>query len=68
MSTFLSHMLGGRLADDTVEDMNVVKVAPLLRGSKGNVRPITVWSTLKRIGLSAILKADHGAEESGGPH
>ena len=35
MCTFLNHMLGGRLADETLKDMSVVKVTPLLKGSKG---------------------------------
>ena len=67
MCTVLSHMLGGRLADETLEDMSLVKVTPLLKGSKGKVRPITVGSTLIRIGLSAMLKAEPGLTKAVGP-
>ena len=44
---FLNRLLGGRLLHDTLEDMSIVKVTPLLNGSKGKVRPITVGTTLK---------------------
>ena len=36
---------------------------PLLKGSKGKVRPITVGTTLKRIALTVILKAETNVKE-----
>ena len=46
--------------------MNLVKVTPFLKGSKGKVRPITVGATLKRISLSATLKAETNPKETVG--
>ena len=46
--------------------MNLVKVTPLLKGSKGKVRPITVGTTLKRISRSATLKAETNLKETVG--
>ena len=66
MGCFLNHVLGGRTLADTLEDMSLVKVTPLLKGSKGKVRPITVGTTLKRISLSAILKAETNLKETVG--
>jgi hypothetical protein len=34
---FLKHVLGGRILQGTLEEMNLVKVTPLLKGSKGKV-------------------------------
>ena len=56
MGRFLNHILGGRLIQETQEDMTMVKVTPLLKGTTGKVRPITVGATLKRRGLSAVLR------------
>ena len=47
--------------------MNLVKVTPLLRGTQGMVRHSTVGSTLKRIGLSAMLTAETRLSEAVGP-
>ena len=66
MGRFLNHVLGGRILHDTLEEMNLVKVTPLLKGSKGKVRPITVGTTLKRISLSATLKAETNLKETVG--
>ena len=66
MGRFLNHILGGRAQGDTLEDMSLVKVTPLLQGSKGKVRPITVGATLKRISLSAILKTENNLRETAG--
>ena len=64
---FLNHTLGGRLLQATLEDMSLVKVPPpFLQGSKGEVRPITVGTTLKRISLSAILEAETNLTEAVG--
>jgi hypothetical protein len=38
--------------------MSMVKATPLLKGTKGRVRPITVGATLKRLALSAVLKKE----------
>ena len=65
MGRFLNHGLGGRILQDTLEEMNLVKVAPLLKGSKGTVRPITVGTTLKRISRLATLKWGKGNSQSG---
>ena len=66
MGRFLNHVLGGRILQDTMEDMNLVKVTPRRKGSSGTVRPITVGTTLKRISLSAILKAGTNLKETVG--
>ena len=44
---FRNHLLGGRLLHETLEGMSIVKVAPLLKGPKGKVRPITVGAILE---------------------
>ena len=43
--------------------MNLVKATPLLTGSRGTLRPITVGTTLAMISLSAILKAATNLKE-----
>ena len=48
MCTFLNHTLGGRISEETIKDMKMVKATPLLKESEGKVRPTTVGSTLHK--------------------
>ena len=67
MCIFLNHTLGGSLADETVLVMNLVKDTPLFKGTKGTVRPIMVGVTIKRVAVSAMLRAEIGLRQAVGP-
>ena len=43
--------------------MNTLKVTPLLKGSKGKIRPITVAGMLKRFALASLLRSDKSLQE-----
>ena len=62
-ATFINHMQGGRLHPETMLDLNTVRVTPLRKGTKGKIRPITIGATLKRFGLSAILKTEKNLQQ-----
>ena len=50
-----------------MKDLNTVRVTPLRKGTKGKIRPITIGATIKRFGLSAILKADKSIQKAVSP-
>ena len=58
LKEFLNCLNGGGAASGTITDLNILKVTPLLKGTKGKIRPITVGTTLKRFALSAILRSE----------
>jgi hypothetical protein len=41
-----------------------VRVSPLRKGNKGKIRPITIGATIKRFGLSAILKTEQNLQQT----
>ena len=47
LSGTLNHILGNRISSETARDLNTARVTPLLKGSKGKIRPLTVGATLK---------------------
>ena len=60
----LNHILGNRITRETARDLNTVRVTPLLKGTKGKIRPITVGNTLKRFALSAMTKSEKASKKS----
>ena len=54
----LNHILGNRITSETAKDLSTVRVTPLLKGTKGKIRPITVGNTLNRFALSAMIKCE----------
>ena len=59
----LHHILGNRIASEAAKDLNTVRVTPLLKGTKGKIRPITVGATLTRFALSAMITCAQHLEE-----
>jgi hypothetical protein len=59
----LNHILGSRITSETAKDLNTVRVTPLLKGTRGNIRPITVGTTLKRFALSTMIKCEKHLRE-----
>jgi hypothetical protein len=59
----LNHILGNRITSETAKDLNTIRVAPLLKGTKGKIRPITVGATLKRFALSTMIKCEKHVRE-----
>ena len=60
----LNHKLGNRICSETAKDLNTVRVTPLLKGTKGRIRPITVGTTLKRFALSAMINCEYFSKNS----
>jgi hypothetical protein len=60
-------MQGGRLHLETMKDLNTVRVTPLRKGTKGKIRPITIGATIRRFGLSAILKVEKSIQKTVSP-
>ena len=58
LTTFVVNLNRGSVTEGFLRDMNTLNVTPLLKGNKGNIRPITVAGMLQLFALSSMLRSD----------
>ena len=56
LTDFTNLLNSGGATSGTIADLNMLKATPLLKGTKGKVRPIIVGTTITRFALSSILR------------